>query len=94
MSTAARPTVLSEAEQTAFLRDQVVRQLRAGLLTTDELVHELTVLKRAGLPLPRITRDSIRAVLLDMEAHEQIAQTEPETWAIVRPGQRRATQQT
>ena len=50
----------------------LLRSTRGDGRTLDELVHELTVLRRAGREKPAVTRNAVRLSLETLEAQGQV----------------------
>ena len=59
-----------------------LRTLRGDGRTLDELVHELTVLRRNGREMPRVTKAEVRMALETLEAGRQVRR-EGEQWFYV-----------
>lgn len=60
----------------------LLRSTRGDGRTLDELVHELTVLRRAGREMPQVTKDAVRLSLETLEAGRQVRR-EGEQWFYV-----------
>jgi hypothetical protein len=50
----------------------LLRSTRGEARTLDELVHELTVLRRAGREMPAVKYDAVRLALKTLEAQRQV----------------------
>jgi hypothetical protein len=57
----------------------LLRSISGEGLTLAELVHELTVLRRAGREMPAVTRYAVRLSLETLEAQRQVRR-EGEQW--------------
>ena len=71
-----------------MLRECTVRLLRTGgPLTTAELVHELTVLRRTGVmpELGQVTEAGVRDALAAAEKDGRVEETPADVWHWVRP---------
>ena len=78
-------------------REQILLVLglvRSGReLTTDDLTHELTVLRRTGcVQIPPVQRSGVLEVLRSLQELGQVEEPQPDTWRWVRPDAVRTTQ--